>query len=158
MVHHCVHLLNTWCGNHWRKLHFISASSLRVGDTLTSSGEQERTVQSIHIVKGCGIFAPFTFCGSIVVNDVVASCFVAVDAKTYLLGVSHHWMAHAFEFPHRLDCNYMGQCLYETYTEEGIPAWVAAPLQWSQWMLMQHVAVHKLPHGCNCNVFRTGRC
>lgn len=119
---------------------FVPASSLRVGDKLSG----ERTIQSIHPnVKALGVFAPFTPSGTIVVNGVVASCYVSLndddDESNTLLGVSHHWMAHAFEFPHRLACHYMGQCLDETYTEDGVSTWVAIPLQWSLWMLEQPI-------------------
>jgi hypothetical protein len=126
---------------------FVSASSLEQGDKLVdgSTGD-ELTIQSIRTVQAQGVFAPFTPSGKIVVNGVLASSFVALDETENLsivfgLHVSHQWLAHTFEFPHRLMCHYLTQCSKESYTADGISTWVATPLKASQWVLEQNSMV-----------------
>jgi hypothetical protein len=128
---------------------FVPASSLERGDTLVdgSTGD-EMTIQSIRTVQAQGVFAPFTPSGKIVVNGVLASSFVTLDqANTANLSiiagleVSHQWLAHTFEFPHRLICHYLTQCSKESYTTDGISTWAATPLKVSQWILEQNTMV-----------------
>jgi len=125
---------------------FVPASNLVQGDKLVdgSTGD-EVLVKSIRTVSAKGVFAPFTPSGTIVVNGILASSFVALDSQPNLtiLGValSHQWIAHTFEFPHRLACHYLSQCPNETYTAKGISTWVALPLRASQWLLRQNIVV-----------------
>jgi hypothetical protein len=68
------------------------------------------------------------------------SSFVSLNSSPSLtvfgvLDISFQWLAHSFEFPHRLACFHFGQCPNETYTEDGISMWVVNFLQLSRWLL-----------------------
>lgn len=128
---------------------FVPASTLEQGDKLVdgSSGD-ELIIQSIRTIQAQGFFAPFTSSGKIVVNGILASSFVAMDEKDTAnlsiiagLELSHQWLAHTFEFPHRLMCHYLTQCSKESYTVDGISTWVATPLKITQWVLEQNTMV-----------------
>jgi len=116
----------------------MPAGMVKVGDTLLS-GE---VVTSIHSVIRRGVYAPFTNSGTIIVNGQVASTFVSLQEKSNVLllnggwstGISHQWLAYAFEVPHRLWCSYM-ECTNESYTSDGISTWVAGPLGFFTWSL-----------------------
>jgi len=116
----------------------VPAGTVKAGDVLLS-GE---VVASVRSVKRRGAYAPFTNSGTIIVNDQVASTFVSLQKDSSVLvlnggfstGISHQWLAHAFEVPHRLWCSAMG-CTKESYTADGISIWVAAPLQFFIWFL-----------------------
>jgi hypothetical protein len=121
---------------------FVPASDLKIGDTLVQgSSGTDITIESIRETKAQGVFAPFTPSGKIVVNNVLASSFVSLNSDQHIsiagVKVSHQWLAHKFEFPHRLACCYMGKCMKDTYTVEGISSWVALPLSMGQWVLQQ---------------------
>mmetsp|Transcript_27131 Transcript_27131/g.30017 ORF Transcript_27131/g.30017 Transcript_27131/m.30017 type:complete len:190 (+) Transcript_27131:2-571(+) len=106
-----------------------------------SSSIRITSITSIPIPKG-GYMAPFTPSGKIVVNGIMASSFVDLfdDTTTKVLlpfkKLSPQWIAHAFEFPHRMICS--GASLFcgtETYDENGISNWVSKPLQLSQYWI-----------------------
>jgi len=126
--------------------HAVPASAVEVGDKLMVSGGQLDVVKSIKTVVRKGAYAPFTASGTLMVNDVKSSSFVAFQGAEYLqLGgtstfLSYQWLAHAFEAPHRLACR-MGLCQTESYTPEGVSRWVYAPLKISQWFLQQSPVV-----------------
>ena len=93
------------------------------------------SIESIHVTTSTGLFAPFTPSGRIVVNNVLASVFISLlddsPSLTVVAGfdVNFHWIAHSFEFPHRLMCHYISSCPRETYTQEGLSNWIALPLK-----------------------------
>lgn len=121
---------------------FVPASDVTVGDELFVAGGDGCTpVTNVETnVSSQGLLAPFTPSGTIVVNGIKVSSFVALSSDyPYPQGI-----AHAFEFPHRIMCHYLGSCPDETYTEDGISTWVAKPLEWCLWILdtlPQHHAV-----------------
>jgi len=131
-------------------LRSVPASSVEVGDNLIRDGGDPYApllakVVSIKTAVRTGSYAPFTESGTIVVNGILASCFVAFQGKEHLhIGgiatpLSYQWLAHIFEAPHRIIFN-LGLCKRgdETYTPEGLSHWVDAPLKVSRWMLRQH--------------------
>mmetsp|Transcript_2264 Transcript_2264/g.5289 ORF Transcript_2264/g.5289 Transcript_2264/m.5289 type:complete len:182 (-) Transcript_2264:9-554(-) len=80
----------------------VPASSVQVGDKLivgTDSHTLTKVVTIKEIVRR-GMYAPFTKSGTIVVNGILASCFVSFQGKEYLhIGdvatpLSYHWLAH----------------------------------------------------------------
>lgn len=114
---------------------FVPASSITVGNVLIGKSNQELLVKSVSVISARGMYAPFTPSGQLLVDGVVVSSFVAFESKptvTILGGieVSYQWIAHSFEFPHRLECHYFGKCFNESYNEAGISTWVARPLGW----------------------------
>jgi hypothetical protein len=130
--------------------HAIPASSISVGDKLilaTTDGDVATVVEAveeIHKVVRKGAFAPFTPSGTIVVNNVKASSFITLQKDSDILmvagvstGLTFQWLAHTFEFPHRIWCYHLGSCSDEVYTANGISTWVALPHAMSRWFVGQ---------------------
>jgi hypothetical protein len=129
----------------------VPASTVQVGDKLQAlAGGIAVEINTIKNVARLGAFAPFTPSGTIVVNGVVASSFVAFqDTDVLTIGnvktpFSFQWFAHTFEAPHRFYCTYMSECLTEEYTVDGISKWVSAPLVAMKWWFAQNVTVMSL--------------
>jgi Hint module len=124
----------------------IAARLLKVGDKLLHGSGDILTVQDIAVISAEGAYAPFTPSGKIVVNDVVASSFVAFgNGSTMKLAgfrFSFHWLAHTFETPHRFYCTYISNCKSEAYNDEGISYWVDIPHQIAVWIFSQKGTVH----------------
>lgn len=125
----------------------VPAGSVKIGDELELAGGERVTVKSVRRVTKKGAYAPFTPSGTIIVNDLKASSFVAFqDSATlqiagYDTGVSFQWCALAFEAPHRFWCNYVSSCTTEDYTAEGVSTWVAQGHQLFLWFFDQHPVV-----------------
>jgi len=111
----------------------IPASSLQVGDQL-SNGE---VIVAIRKVTRRGVYAPLTSSGSLLVNDVLVSNYIAFQGSEYYtigaMRFSYHWLSHIFNFPYRFWCTHVGLCLKESYTEFGISTRVDLPYQAIQW-------------------------
>ena len=120
---------------------FVPASHLKVGDTIVDGMGQDLVVKSIRATQALGVYAPFTPSGTIVVNNVLASSFVAFEGKVSLeigwMSVSYQWLAHTFEMPHRMVCYHLGSCPLEQYNEEGISTWVVMPHHAAMWLSEQ---------------------
>ena len=92
---------------------------------------------------GRGLFAPFTSSGRVVVNGIGVSTFVSLQRKEerLVLGgwetpLSHQWLAHSFEGPHRWVCGVVRSvCEQERYDREGVSLWVSSPREWFMWLL-----------------------
>jgi len=125
----------------------IAASRIQLGDSvmIASSNKNEKVTQISKNTRKKGMYAPFTKSGYLVVDDIVVSNYIGVivndqnndDAK--ILGglVSHQWVAHAFNAPHRFYCNY-NDCMTENYTEEGLSTWIAMPFSLAQRMFVEN--------------------
>jgi hypothetical protein len=93
----------------------VPASLVQVGDKLQLAAGAE-AVRSIHQTTGKGAYAPFTASGTVAVNGVVASSFIAfqnsatLQSGTFDTGLSFQSMALLFETPHRLWCKYVSAC------------------------------------------------
>jgi len=116
----------------------VPAGTIKVGDTLLSGD----VVKAVRRVKRQGAYAPFTHSGTIIVNSQVASSFVSLQETSEVLvvngwstNISHHWIAHMFESPHRFWCTMKGGCTRESYTTDGISTWVYIPLKFFSWLL-----------------------
>ena len=104
------------------------AGTVQVGDVLF----QGHRITAIHdSTTKVGVFAPYTPSGTIVVNGLAASCYVVPDMDIGPLTVSGQWLAHTYEFPHRLACHYLGgsEALCHTYNAEGISVWKETPMR-----------------------------
>jgi hypothetical protein len=118
----------------------VPAALVKVGDMLSGDA-----VTSIKTVTRKGVFAPFTASGSVIVNDVVASNYVAFRGAEYIqvAGVStpfsYNWVAHIFNSVHRIA--YKIGFTGETYTESGVSQWVAGPHMAGTWLLEQNVFI-----------------
>lgn len=121
----------------------IPASMVQIGDKILTSSGVAAAVTTIRTVKRSGLYAPFTQSGTVVVNDVLASNYVAFQGSEYLkiAGVdtvlNYHWMAHIFKSVHRIAYK-MGLASTETYTSDGTSTWVAAPRDMGLWLLEQN--------------------
>jgi hypothetical protein len=119
----------------------IAARLLKVGDKLLHANGEIITVQDIVMISAKGAYAPFTSSGKIVVNDIVASTFVAFGngSNMHIAGLrfSFHWLAHTFETPHRMYCTLLSNCKSERYNANGISHWVDIPHQVALWMFSQ---------------------
>lgn len=125
---------------------YVPASRVTVGDSLTLANGDHVAVKSIKSVMRKGAFAPFTKDGSIIVNGLVVSSFVALEqdaSSSFMIGgfktLSLHTLAYVFEAPHRIMCsiNFDYFCQEETYSKEGLSAWIEGPLAASQWLVQQ---------------------
>jgi hypothetical protein len=122
----------------------IPAALVRVGDKLITPGaETNAIITTIKDTTAHGVFAPFTPSGKVVVDGILASSFIAMgeaspDLSFLGFNFSHHWIAHSFEFPHRVVCHHFSSCLHERYTKEGISTWVARPKDFGIWLLDQN--------------------
>jgi hypothetical protein len=127
------------------KVGAVPASAVQVGLNLvaaTSGGFA--TVTKIDVVRRTGAFAPFTESGTVIVSDVLASSYVSMSgSEAFEVGglkfVSMHWLAHAFQAPHRMVCKWnMSFCDNEGYSDEGVSYWVYRPHLAAKWLLEQH--------------------
>merc|ERR1711920_1058180 len=104
---------------------FVPAQDVQVGDALLLLGETSVTTTRIHSIRTVsrrGAFAPFTKSGTIVVNGVVASNYIAYND---CWGVAQQqFLAHSYATLVRHLSSYYGK---ETYTEQGISTWYALP-------------------------------
>lgn len=125
----------------------LPAESVKIGDKLVLAEGESVKVKSLRYVRKRGAYAPFTPSGTIIVNDVKASSFVAFqDSRTlkiagYDTGVSFQFCALAFEAPHRLWCKYFSSCTTEEYTEDGVSTWVAHGHKLFLWFFAHHPIV-----------------
>ena len=127
---------------------FVPASHLEVGSKLVQHDGSSTVVEDIREVESRGVYAPFTESGTIVVNGIVASTFVAFQNSAHVklgesveLPISFQWMAHAFESFHRLAWRAVGGSGYwslETYTNDGVSRWVDLPHRFAEWVWVQH--------------------
>lgn len=121
----------------------IPASSIKLGDKIETLSGKYNAVESIKRVVRQGAYAPFTNSGTVVVNGVKASSFVAFQESETLLiggvdsGLTFQFLAHSFETPHRIWCSYFSSCSVEHYTE-GVSTWVFLPYHATKWIFGQH--------------------
>lgn len=123
----------------------IPAGLLVVGDYVLDAQRKPVKVESISPVISQGVFAPFTASGNLVVGGILVSSFIAMDqSPTLTIGlihVSYQWLAHTFEFPHRIYCALHG-CGGEAYDEHGINTWM--PLGTAWWLMTQGTLLKQL--------------
>ena len=118
----------------------VPSSSVQAGDHLVFGGDSIAVVESIKAVFVTdGLFAPFTPSGKLVVNGgILVSSYIAFGGSALMIGgveFSYQWLAHSFEFPHRVACYYLGRCPVESYNDSGLSSWVAVPLELGLWLL-----------------------
>lgn len=122
----------------------IPAGLVAVGDEVLDADQNPLMVNSISLGSSQGVFAPFTASGRLVVNGIMVSSFVALEQSPQLVigpfQISWQWLAHAFEFPHRLICGRRG-CSGETYDANGINTWI--PLEAVLWLMKQNAVVRE---------------
>jgi len=133
----------------------VPASAVSVGDTLVTEFGDTTAVVRIKSAKARGgVYAPFTTSGTIVLSGIVASNYVAMQDSDFLVvaGIktpfSFQWLAHTFQLPHRLMCNFFwSECKAETYTNEGVSSYVDVGLQLALWYVNQNAMCAGLVFG-----------
>jgi hypothetical protein len=121
----------------------IPASHVKVGDKLELADGNLVTVKEIGVVQRQGAYAPFTASGTVIVNGIKASSFVAFQNSETLLiagfdtGMTFQFLAHFFETPHRVWCKYASTCTEEEYTANGVSTWVDVPHKVAIWLTNQ---------------------
>jgi desert hedgehog protein len=127
-------------GEHW-----VPAGTLLAGDRLNDADGNRVSITKVQRVNRKGVYAPFTASGSVIVNNVVASNYVAFQGAEHIqvAGVStpfsYQWVAHIFNSVHRVA--YKMGLTGETYTDSGVSRWVSVPHQCGLWLLNQHPIV-----------------
>ena len=113
------------------------ASILRVGNELLVPTEGSVKIDSIRKVRRTGVYAPFTYSGTIVVNGVKSSTYVSLQQDEEFLAIgniktpfSHHWLAQSFLLPFRV----LG-------SDEVLSAWINWLEVNSRWLLAQHPSI-----------------
>jgi hypothetical protein len=121
----------------------IPASHVKVGDKLELADGNTVVVKEIGAVQRQGAYAPFTASGTVIVNGIKASSFVAFqDSETLLIagfntGMTFQFLAHFFEIPHRSWCKHVSACTEEQYTATGVSMWVDVPHKVAIWLTKQ---------------------
>ena len=93
-----------------------------------------------------GVYAPFTMSGTIVVNNVKVSSYVAFqDSHHIILGtwavpLSYQWIVHMSQAKDRVWVRLFG-VNEETYTIEGMSTWIDAMYRLAGWYLNQKPVV-----------------
>ena len=126
------------------KVGAVPASAVQVGlNLVAASSGGFATVTKIDVVRRSGAFAPFTESGTVIVSGVLASSYVSMSGSdAFEVGglkfVSMHWLAHAFQAPHRMVCKWnMSFCDNEGYSDEGVSYWVYRQHLAARWFLSQ---------------------
>lgn len=116
----------------------VPASTIKVGDILSGI-----KVEGVRKVVREGVYNPFTPSGTIVVNEILASNYIALQESngafqlgTWTTGLSFHWLEHAFQFPHRVWCHWLG--MRDTTLPSGLSSWSEGPYKAWVWLLGQN--------------------
>lgn len=123
----------------------VPASNLQVGHPMVASNGNLTVVTAIERVIRKGLFAPFTFDGTIVVNGVLASTYATLqdDAEAVMVGpfeFSWHWLAHSYFAPHRVFCSkWFSQCQSESYNEHGMPMFLDMSIKLYDTLMQIHL-------------------
>lgn len=104
-----------------KKETLIPARDVKVGDfLLTQEGLAPALVASVRKVSRRGAYAPFTTSGSLSVNGIVVSNYVALPSTLFRSSDTfeqQHWLQHAAYLPYRVYCGFSG-CEGEHYDEK----------------------------------------
>lgn len=123
----------------------IRADAVKVGDVLRGA----KSVNEIKIVQRRGIYAPLIKSGTLVVNGVVSSAYVALqDTPNVVLGgvstpLSHHNYIQLGMSPYRLYCS-LSDKFCTSYNDDGMPPFVAFSIRLSHWVYAQNIILQFL--------------
>ena len=80
----------------------VAAADVSVGDKVMLANGEVRVVESVESVTRQGVYAPFTESGTVSVNGVKASSFVAFQDESFQTPFSDHVAAHMSQLPQRV--------------------------------------------------------
>ena len=97
----------------------VPAGQIRVGDVLVTLEKDTNfagKVLDVHKIYRKGMYAPFTVSGTIIVNGIATSSYIALPPafQSTLSFEDQHWLQHAAFLPYRLFCGLIG-CNGETH-------------------------------------------
>mmetsp|Transcript_20998 Transcript_20998/g.30254 ORF Transcript_20998/g.30254 Transcript_20998/m.30254 type:complete len:630 (+) Transcript_20998:39-1928(+) len=124
---------------------YAPASTVKLGSVMKDANDNDIIVTSIATIHKPGAYGPFTMSGKIVVNGILASCYLGFHNSGSIKVASFvdftwQWLDHTFNFPHRFAYNVLGM-KHETYSEEGLSNWVSVPVHLMRRLLRQPKAV-----------------
>jgi len=127
----------------------IPASNLCVGDKIISGSGNPIVIKSIRRVIRVGLYAPLTQSGTVVVNDVLASCYMAYESSDSMKLVAdyklpYQYTCHLFFAPLRMYCKVASTCDSQTYSMNGLSHWTDLPLNISLWLHRQSTIIKTL--------------
>lgn len=112
------------------KPHAVPAKSIKPGDLLQSTQWPDGVeVMEIKTIYRNGLYAPVTTDGTVVVDGIVCSCYVALQRNAgefvelmggYSIGLSQHFAAHLSLTPVRLACIGISAALCKSYDQDGL--------------------------------------
>jgi hypothetical protein len=114
---HLVYINNT------KGFRAVPADSVKEGDFLRSNEGRATRVIDIRHVKRAGMYAPFTTDGTLVVEGIVASSYISLEALQYhkFFADRMHGVSHLAISPIRFLCTKISSSLCEFTNDEGIP-------------------------------------
>jgi len=129
------------------KINPVRADSIEVGDLLQSEGN-DAVVRKIKVVARNGIYNPLTRSGTIQVNGIAASNYIAFQKENNeyaefqggIKVMSHHDAAHIAMTPYRFYCTTLAMCDIDD-TNSGMPVYVSMGIELIEWSKQQHILV-----------------
>lgn len=95
----------------------VFASKIKLNDTLLIRDKAENlvpdTVKSINYVRRKGVFAPLTVTGTVVVDNVVASCYAVINSQK-----TAHWAFAPIRWYYRVKSVFVDPAISSTTNEE----------------------------------------
>ena len=147
------HMLYLYLANA-KKASLIPARHVKVGDLLhTQDGHPPAQVTAVRKVARRGAYAPFTMSGSLLVNGIAVSNYIALPPTlsqggniTLLSYAQQHRLQHAAYLPYRVYCGFFGcDCEYHD-AESGLSNAVMFWIPVLQWLEHHHKAVQPSLH------------
>jgi Hint module len=128
------------------KINPVRADSIKVGDVLSGDAA---TVKKIKTIRREGVYSPLTPSGSVVVDGIVASSYISLQkhSKEYVemqggfTLMSYQDFIHMALSPFRMFTMGISSSMGNTYTEDGIPTFAAAGLNFAKWAESQNILV-----------------
>jgi len=125
----------------------VRADSIKVGDVLQAEGNNG-VVEKIELVTRNGIYNPLTISGTIQVNGIAASSYIAFQKENneyaeFQGGIevmSHHDAAHIAMTPYRFYCTALATCDIND-ASSSMPVYVSMGIELIQWSKQQHILV-----------------
>ena len=130
----------------------VRADSLNVGDVLLGiKGSTEIT--AIKMVKKRGLYNPLVADGTLVVNDIAVSTYIALQktnqehfqvnfGEDYQINLlPHQSFVHLYLTPFRMLCMGVSSWFFQAVDEEGIPYYISLGMKLVNWVGAQNVLV-----------------
>jgi Hint module len=123
-------------------INFVPAGTIQEGDFVLVENMTLAQVKRIRTIHRDGIYAPFTESGTIVVNGVVASNYIALPKsfQIHLTFEQQHSLQHSAHAPFRIYCQLISGCPTGRENAIGFPIGVSMWFPLLQWLERQDQA------------------